>query len=355
MLTTSIVWGIAARLAGILALAWCAANRYSILGACVVSACATLIVNVFLYRQILHRFSHLRPFLRGGQWRLGFRNLAKSLIVTGSGALGQLQNSWLIVAIAASGGSILVPCFTTCRTLGNAFGQCTCVLSTATYPEITRYHAKGETQKLVACIGAVWAVGGVGINLSLLLTLPFVQFLYLLWTRHVINFDLTLYILLACSIALKNSGAPLLNYLTGINDLKAQLSIAIFQTTTVALLAATLLAKWKLVGVGIALLGGEFIGSFLLPVVFFLRQLKRSGHGPPIRLLASAWLGTSIVIAVCLPAAAGAISPLRASVLGLIALTVCLPLQWLGLPPEVRSQALASVPLFRQRGRQASA
>jgi O-antigen/teichoic acid export membrane protein len=171
--------------------------------------------------------------------------------------------------------------------------------------------------------------------------------LYQLWTRRVIDFDPALYFLVVCSVSLKNFGAPIINYLTGINDLKAQLSIAVLQTAAVTFLAVSLLVRWKLVGVGIALLGGEIIGSCLLPLIFFVRQLKRSGERPPVRLIASSLLGTLIVIAVSLPAAAQAISPVHASVLGVLTLSACLPLQWLALPADLRAKALNSVRRLR--------
>lgn len=343
MLTTAIRWSIAARVLATVALAACAFGRLSLLSACLISSAATLTLNAFLFRQMFTRFSALRPFSRGAEWRTGWLNLSKSLVVTSSSALVQLQTSWLIMLIGGVYGAAVIPCFTTMRTLSNSFMQCTSILSTATYPEITRYHAKREPEKLLACLASSWFLSSLGVNILIVGSLPWIEALYHVWTRGVIAFDRPLYLLLVCAISLRNFGSPLTNYLAGINDLRAQASIATCQTLTVVILTLTLLHTWKLAGVGLAILAGEFIASVVLALMFGARQMRGIAASLPTSQLVITATGVVEVLAVCLGVGVGWMTTQTACALGVAALSVTALMQWRWLPSVVRATFLGAI------------
>lgn len=138
-------------------------------------------------------------------------------------------------------------------------------------------------------------------------------------------------------------GAPLTNYLTGINDLRAQACISACQTLAVVLLTLLLLHDWKLAGVGFALLAGEVVGSLVLPLLFVARQMRCVAASLPLAQMASTGTGVLVVVGICLGVGTGCLTTHAGCALGLVALPVNALLQWRSLPPVVRATFLGII------------
>jgi O-antigen/teichoic acid export membrane protein len=336
LLSRSLWWGIITRLSQTLGVAFTAILGGDVLAACVISSIAITLVNMLLFWDISRNFYKLYPFWSGGDWKTGWLNLSKSIVLTSSIILLQLQNNGLILRVTAVLGAAAVPVFTTIRTLSNTLLQATTIITQPLIPEMTRYHAQGGHEKLASTISASWWIGSILINLSLVVTLPLVEPVYLHWTQEKIGFDWVLYLLLAWQTSIKNFGSPLVSYLVGINHLRAQGEMAIAQTTIVLGGAILFIAQYGLVAVGFAVVLGELVASVLIPTKFAAQELQRLGGKFPSFQMVLALSSVALVGLVFLGVGIGWLTPTIWAVVGGLGLLPLYAAQWTQLPSEVK-------------------
>jgi O-antigen/teichoic acid export membrane protein len=214
------------------------------------------------------------PWWRPADWRTGFGNFRKSLVLTFNSIAQQLANNGLIIFIATLFSAALLPSFSTLRTLTNTAGAVTTIIITALLPDLIRFHATREKDKLLSTINANWFISGIAVNSGLLLMLPFVESLYRLWTKGNLQFNASLFLLLAVTISLANFGAGLNTYLMGINALKSQTIITVARVLSLFLVSYLFSAEYGLVSIGIGCVVSEIMASVLLPFVLSNRMLS---------------------------------------------------------------------------------
>ena len=309
-----------------------------ILAACVVSSLVQIFLSILIIKDLCETFNWVYPFWVGGNWKTGWGNLRNSLIITIAGILLQLQSNGITLIVSSLLGTATAPVFTTMRTLSNTFVQGTTIVTQPLTPEIVRYHAQGEYQKLIGVIEASWWFSGILINFSIIGTLPFVEQIYIHWTRGKIGFDWMLYLLLAWSISLKNFGNPLNTYLAGINHLQAQSIMTVTQTTTVLGGTFLFLSQGGIVAAGWAVVAGEIFGSVFLPIKFTIKEIDKLGGKLPISQLTLALTSVLGVGIVFIGLALGYLTPILAAIIGFVILLIVYIIQWINLPYEVQKR-----------------
>lgn len=285
MMFESICWGIAIRAVQFLSLIAVAVFGGSILTACVSYAAIQMIFSGLLFLYVKNKLPEFYPWWQKRSWRTAFSNFSKSLILTVNGIAQQLSNNGLIIFIATMFQATIVPAFTTVRTLTNTAGSVTNILISAVSPDLIRFHAKGETDKLKTTLSANWFFSGLLVNFGIVLILPFVQSLYVYWTRGRLEFNLGLFLFLAGSISFANFGSGLNTYLAGINNLSAQVSITMVRVLIIFGVSLLSAARFGLVGVGIAILVSEMVCSVFMPLYFVKAQLKTLGDTLDLRTI----------------------------------------------------------------------
>jgi hypothetical protein len=335
LLNQSIWWGIVARLVNMVSVIVAVRMHGGIRTAAIASSAAATIVSGGLVTHIWRKFPELRPFYSGASITLGFKNFGRSLVTSCANTTLQLQVSWLVLLIAASVGSERVPTFSTLKTLTNAFVQVTTIVSVAVMPELVRYHARRESEKLGAALGATWLGSGTAVNLLIVGTLPLVEPTYAWWTHHAIPFDRVLYGYFAASVAFRNLGAPLTGYLGGINQLKAQSVIAAASLSGLAIAGISLLTL-GFKSLGPSLLLGDVISAFVVPLYFTRRELVTVGMKLTRAHLGSSLLSTAVVCTCILLASTGTVNLRIVSVSGLLCISALGFRQYLELPQELR-------------------
>lgn len=338
--TRSLWWGILMRLTQSVSTIVAAISSKQLLTACVFISLTVTLVNLLLLSDIFRIFYKLRPLWSDCSWKTAWSNFSKSVVLTVTGILLQLQNNGLVLLISSLLGTAVAPTFTTMRTLSNTFVQATTIVTQPLIPEVIRYHAQGDYQKLTSVIAASWWSSGMLINFGVLVTLPFVESIYLHWTRGKIGFDWVLYLLLAWSLSLKNFGNPLNSYLAGINNLQAQSIITVVQTTTVLGGTFLFLSQGGIVAAGWAIVIGELFGSVLIPAKFALREIGNLGGRLPFSKMMLAFASVITVGIVFIGLGLGWLTPVSAAILGGVILLILYTIQWLNLPDEVKSRLI---------------
>ncbi|MBO3460289.1 hypothetical protein G7B40_026085 [Aetokthonos hydrillicola Thurmond2011] len=334
-------WGIIIRLAQSLSIILAAIISKQLLTATILMGLTITLVNLFLYVDVYRLFYQLHPIWKDGSWKMAWTNFSKSLVLTVAGILLQLQNNGLVLFISSLLGTAVAPTFTTMRTLSNAFVQATTIVTQPLLPEVIRYHVQGEYQKLTSVIAASWWSSGMLINFGILVSLPFVESIYLHWTRGKIDFDWVLYLLLAWSISLKNFGSPLNSYLAGINHLRAQSIITVVQTTTVLGGTFIFLSQSGLVAVGWAVVVGELFGSVLIPIQFTLQEIAHLGGNIPVLQIMLALASVVSVGIIFLGLGLSYLTPVLSAIIGSGILLSLYTIQWLNLPDDVKFRLIS--------------
>ncbi len=277
-MVASTIWGIIFRLSQFLSLILVAMYGGKILEASLVYSIVQTFLAVFLFFYIKTKMPAFYPWWQSLSFKVGFNNLKKSSILTVNNLLQQLTNNGLILFITNVFSSVIVPSFITVRTLTNTAGVFTNLFITSIQPDLIRYHAKKETQKLQSTLNANWFFSGLVVNIGLIIVLPFASAIFNLWTKGLIQFNLELFISLAASISVINFGAGLYNYMYGINNLRAVSIITITRVIILFVFSYYLSGFLGLTGIGVAVLISEIFSSMILPY-FYVQKILKSFNG----------------------------------------------------------------------------
>ncbi len=265
--------GIAIRLIQFFSIVIVAFAGGSILAACLWYAVIQSIMSLLIFRYIKVKLPQFYPWWHVAQWQEGFRGLQKSLLLTFNSIGQQLSNNGLVILISALFTSALIPLFTTLRTMTNTAGAVTTIFITSLFPDMMRFHATREIEKLATTFNVNWFISGICVNFGIIMVLPIIEPTYRLWTKGYLAFNPVLFFLLVVAISLTNFGAGLSLYLQGINDLRAQTIITITRAGALFLVGYSLSGFYGILSIGIGCVVAEILASVVLPVIFVNKRL----------------------------------------------------------------------------------
>jgi O-antigen/teichoic acid export membrane protein len=267
------IWGIGFRIVFSGGLCWGAWWSGRLFPA-VLAACLGVTIYTFVQAVDIRRmFPDLYPWWRDGDWARGRSNLRQSLVLTFSGVIQQFSVSGLTLVLTHALNTTALSLVTTLRTLTNTATQATLIVVQPVLPDLIKYHAAGDGAKVRDALGGVWFASGVAVNFGLVAAVVVAPWFYVFWTRGVLPFDGVLFALLALGVQVRNFSMPLLSYLSGLNDLRSQLEVAVAQTVATTGIAA-LTVEWLGVrAAGVGVLAGE-----LAVAVLAVRAARRVGR-----------------------------------------------------------------------------
>lgn len=236
------------------------------------------------------------PWWRGGRPRTGIKDLGRSIFLTASNFIQQGSTNGTVVLISALSGAAAVPVFTTVRTLANLWTNVTNVLSAPLLPEVVRYHATGEGQKLRTVSEAYWVLVGTVVNLGVLVTYPLIGPMYGYWTAHAVELDGSLLCLLLAGVVVTNVGGLVTLYLNGINSLRVVLAASVIRGILGLVVGGFLYNSLGLAGFGVGILGGELLALLVMGRYFVRRELIRQGVRMSLRSLTPITVSTAAVL-----------------------------------------------------------
>jgi O-antigen/teichoic acid export membrane protein len=297
--------------------------------------CSVYFASAIYIRQKLPAYY---PWWRGGLAHTGFKDLGRSMFLTASNLIQQGTTNGTVIMIAALSGPAAVPVFTTVRTLANLWTNVTNVLTAPLLPEVVRYHATNEGQKMVTISEAYWVLVGTTVNLGVLSTYPLIGPMYGYWTAHTVALDQSLLCLLLAGVVVMNVGGLLSLYLNGINSLRVVLAAAVIRGVLSLVVGGFLFQYFGLAGFGIGILGGELLALLVMGRVFVTRDLLRQGVSLSLRSLAPITVSTASVLVFLMSDGFG--FPLARSIypVALLGVTAAAVWGWRGLEHGVRSR-----------------
>lgn len=283
----------------ILAMLACAYYNTSINILCYSLAIVYLLYTLYLFYDIRKLMPEFYPWWQTGSWKQGLAALSKSMILTINNFIEQFNNMGLILLISKMLGPLLVPVFTTIRTISNTVVQATSLVLTPLSPEITRYYATNDHHKIGKVVETNWFVSGLLVNLPFMVLTPFVSNLYTIWTKGKLPFDSLLFFSLTLSVSVINFGRSYLTLLTGINALRSLMLLTISRFVLFFSIGYVCVQWLGLPGIGLAILFAEIISSVILPYWLYHKQVDTDstfGTIPMIALLQTCLLALYFVL-----------------------------------------------------------
>jgi O-antigen/teichoic acid export membrane protein len=245
--------------------------------------------------------------------------------------------------ISALSGPAAVPVFTTVRTLANLWTNVTNVLTAPLLPEVVRYHATGEGQKIVTISEAYWALVGTVVNLGVLITYPLIGPMYGYWTAQRVALDTSLLCLLLGSVVVLNVGGLVTLYLNGINSLRVVLAASVIRGLLSLLVGGLLFNHFGVAGFGIGILGGELLALLVMGRYFVVAELSRQGVSLALRSLAPITVSTGSVLLFLMSDGFGfSLAPYLYPV-ALLGVTASALWGWRALEPGVRTRLVRMI------------
>lgn len=236
------------------------------------------------------------PWWRSGHASTGIKDLGRSLLLTASNLIQQGSTNGTVLLVSALSGPASVPVFTTVRTLSNLWTNVTNVLTSPLLPDVVRYHATGDGQKLVIISEAYWVLVGSAVNFGVLLTYPLIKPTYGFWTSHRVDLDKSLLCLLLASVVVANAGGLITLYLNGINSLRVVLAASVVRGIFNLGVGGLLFFYLGLAGFGVAILVGELLALLIMGQYFVRRELSQQGVRLPLLSLAPISISSASVL-----------------------------------------------------------
>lgn len=236
-------------------------------------AIANFVSSIGVLYWVRIKMPEFYPWWYKADMKEGLRNFAKSTIFTLNSFLEQFSSSGLIFIITKFVGGAMVPVFTTIRTLANSMVSITNLLVQPLVPELLKLHSEKRTSKVFMVIKINWICTGVLVNSFFLLLTPWVEPLYIIWTKNNLGFDRALYFLLSGSVVMINYGKGIISYMFGINDLKAISVITYIRFILVFGISFSFMRALGLSAIGWGVLVSEVICSVLLPFFLFRKYV----------------------------------------------------------------------------------
>jgi len=153
------------------------------------------------------------------------RNISRSAVLTGNQVAEQAATGGLVLLTAAKLSPTDAAVWASLRTLSHAVLQALPLAIHPLLPDLIRYQGERDGRKIRSVITAFWALIPSFLALGLILFSEPAAWIFRLWTRGALNFEAGTFALLVLAVSLRVWASPLLAYLSGINDLKVQITI----------------------------------------------------------------------------------------------------------------------------------
>lgn len=287
-------WAIASQVAQSVSLAAAAAARLSLVSTAFVVAGIQGAICFGSAMYIRRKLPAYFPWWRAPSIESGVMDLVRSVPLTLAGMLQQAGTSGLVLVVSAALGPSGVPVFVTLRTLSNLWATLANIVTAPLLPEVVRFYANRESEKLRDTFRAHWLVIGVAVNATLLLAYPLVPYVYETWTAGRLPFDRRVLGLLLASVSVGAMSALGATLLAGVNHMRFVVSAAALRGAVAIGVSSWLLPRAGLAGAGIAVLASEVVIAVV--VGMYLRRFLFSDPGKTLLSLGAwSWVSTVVV------------------------------------------------------------
>lgn len=233
-----------------------------------------LLVLCFFGLNIKKVASEFYPWWTEGSLKEELINFKKSTFLLLSNFIERFQHDGLVIYVSHFLGETYVPIFSTTKTIGNSATGGVASIINPTLPETQANFAKKNWNRVLNIIFLNLSLSSFVISVFFILLSPYVEYLFELWTKHKLAFDVTFYYYIVTTAILYNFSYNFLSIVRAFNYTKKTFLIVIVKVALLFIIPMFL--KKNLASIGISMLYSEIAGlivSFVFLVVLFPLEL----------------------------------------------------------------------------------
>jgi len=228
-----------------------------LLKAGVVMTCASLILSVPMYMDLLRLLRKEGIPFSKPSLKTGYKNFSRSLAISGKGLLENARQQGARLVLAPLSGAAGLAAFSTMRTGANVALQGLNTVINPLMPELMRFLHQRDQERSEAAFGTLWFVLVALMAPAMVVLQAIMEPLYTIWTRGRVTFNPLLFATLSLSVLVYAVAQPAIAVVKGNNLLKAQLTLSAVAAVVVVGGIAALVPFMSILGAGIALLAAE--------------------------------------------------------------------------------------------------
>ena len=334
------LWSIGFQMLNFIAIIISAICRFNLLETSILFAISQAVIYLMSAIYVKLKCPSLFPWWGGAKISTGLTDLTKSTFMTISNLIQQGSTNGIILLIALIAGPVVVPIFTTVRTVSNLWLNFTGMLTTPLLPDLVRFHAQNEPQKLASTMQVYLVVVGSAMNITILIAYPILPSLYQYWTASQVPLNSPLLCFLLASVVTGNLGALMYIYLNGINSLKVVLITSIVRSVFGLGAGVFFYNQMGLSSFGFGIFLGEIITLFITTYIFYKYDLIKKGLKVPVSKLIPPISGTIFIFIYLLNSIWGLIPDFWAWIFSIASILTTFLWGWKGLSFDLQSRLL---------------
>lgn len=332
----------------ILILIYAGIFHLTVVETCFVFAIFRFFYSLFIILLVRKWMPDYYPWWKFGNIRFGMKNYLVSLSLTLNFFVDRFSKDGLNLLISSTLGLIALPVFTTTKTIINFATMATNLIISPLQPEIVRFNASKQYHKIIEAIKANWLITNIIICIPFLIGIFFIEDFYQIWTDGKLEFNLTLFALMAISILMYNYGNSYMAYLKSLNHIKALLVISVTRSAVLLVLSYVLINSLGLVGIAFALIATELLTSVNIPYFFSSKELGNVGYKISWKDRSLSLMAIAIV-SIGYFAKIKEIYHLEVTIISLIILAIIVRSQWKLLDKTVKQKFQNFIPSKKLR------
>jgi len=196
-----------------------------------------LIISLFylsssflIFLVIKKRFNIFFNNIFKGSTKYGGQIFLSSLGFFFTNLIEKLNNESISLIIAKFISISLIPLFYTTKTFTNLFVRVNNISLDLISPYFQKYFQENRNDKIILIHRLYWLITSAPIFIIIIVSLPYIQYVFDIWVQNKINFDYKLYVLFLISISIISYGTIFSYFLKCINRVKL-VSISVFLKT----------------------------------------------------------------------------------------------------------------------------
>lgn len=244
----------------------------SILLTCFAVFIFNILYSVSIFYFIKKRVPFEIPLFRNLDLKKSFEQIRKSFLLCISFLIEKIYEIGINLVVVRVFSSALLPVFTTSRVLSNSSLKVSNTMTIPIMPSIQKQFALEEKHLILQKISLFWRISGTLLMSCMTVAIPFIPYLYKLWTVNQIEFNMKLLFFLLIAILFQNHAMILTEFLKKTNLSRQILVYNLIKVpTTVIFILISGIYNKGIHFVGIGLLAGELTGlTYLLIIMSIL-------------------------------------------------------------------------------------
>lgn len=227
---------------------------FTCVAACISNIVFSAAIVVFVSKNVPFKIA-----VRKLNLKKSYRFIKSSFSLNSSFLIERAYDTGLNLIVVRVFGTSILPVFTTSRILTNIFYRVCWVLVIPLFPDIQKKFALKEYGYIVDRIKIFWSILSILIVFGVTVSLPFLPYIYSLWTHNKLGFNLYIVSFLFMAVSFQNFGMIINEFFKKTNFSKQILVLNTIKS--VVTIVAIVVFGWLMYtpGMGLALVIGELL------------------------------------------------------------------------------------------------